>query len=54
MFISQAKHFINNWEKLDTQNSILAAGCSLAIVESASKSIKSKKVEEINQSFGVL
>jgi predicted dehydrogenase len=54
MFISQAKHFINNWEILDTQNSILSAGCSLAIVESASKSIKSKKVEEIDQSFGVL
>jgi predicted dehydrogenase len=54
MFLSQAKHFINNWNKIDTENAILSAGCSLKIVESASKSIESDKVENIDQTIGVL
>ncbi len=51
MFISQAKHFLSNWEMKDTKASLSAAGASLAIVEAAHNSIQSGQVENINQTI---
>jgi predicted dehydrogenase len=51
MFISQAKHFLSNWEIKDTKASLSAAGVSLAIVEAARLSMINGKVENIPQSF---
>ena len=48
MFITQAEYFINNWGTRDSFISLQSAGHSLAIVESALSSMKSKKVENIN------
>lgn len=46
MFIAQAKHFVSNWTKKDTEDSLLSAGCSLAIVEAARISMKSGRAEK--------
>ena len=51
MFISQAQHFINNWKSSDTQQALLSAGYSLAIIEAARLSMINGKVENITQSF---
>jgi len=47
MFIAQAEQFINNWEMHDSINSLQSAGHSLSVVESARRSMNSKKVETI-------
>ena len=47
MFESQAEKFINHWTREDTVNSLSAAFCSLAIVETAKRSMESGRAEKI-------
>jgi predicted dehydrogenase len=51
MFISQAEHFFSNWSYKNSEESLLSAGYSLAIVEAARKSMKSGNTENIPQSI---
>ena len=48
MFYSQAKKFINDWDINDTITSLNSASSSLAIVETAKKSMDTGKKEKVN------
>ena len=47
-FISQANYFLKNWTQSDTNNALLAARTSLAIIEAAKKSLITGRSEPVN------
>ena len=47
-FVSQASYFLKDWTQSDTNNALLAAKTSLAIIEAAKKSLLTGRSEPVN------
>lgn len=49
LFISQARSFLHDWKTTDTENALIAAGSSLAVIDAARRSMVSGEAESVSQ-----